>query len=134
MNKRQRKAYEEMVAAGESESIAEILATGQAPGLQTDTRFLHGKNDNGFYSHQLQRWVSSRADVKRICAEKNWDCEGSVSHKSVWDKPRADEQPYKVADDLVDNYVKDITDEYPDAERDDPELRTKLATKLAGDA
>ena len=64
-----------MVAAGQSSAIAEILATQTCPGFQTDKRFMSGRGDNSFYSHQLQENVSSRADVKRICAEKNYDCE-----------------------------------------------------------
>ena len=51
------KAYVSMRKKGTSHSIAEICATQQSPGLQTDTRFLIGKDQNGFYSRQLQKWV-----------------------------------------------------------------------------
>jgi hypothetical protein len=133
MNSQQQKAYDEMIAAGESHNIAEMLALQELPGLQTDKRFLHGKRENGFYSGQLQRWVSSKSDVKRICAEKNWDCEGSVSHKSYWDKPRDDEVPYQVADDIVDDAVFSTLVDNPTALKDDPELIEKTRTRLKGD-
>lgn len=133
MNSQQQQERDEMIASGESSAIAEILATGQCPGLQTDKRFLQGKPGNGFYSHQLQEWVSSKSDVKRICTEKNYDCEGSVSHKSYWDKPRPDEEPYAVDETIVHDAVLDVLEENPTALKDDPELITRTAKRLAGD-
>jgi len=129
----QRAEYEEMVKRGVSPKLAEMFALQQGPGLQTDTRFLHGRSENGFYSHQLQRWVSSRSDVKRICAEENRDCEGSVSHRSVWDKPRPDEKPYRVADDIVAEAVLDVLDDNPTALKDDPALPSRVRSRLEGE-
>jgi len=133
MNKKQKREYDAMIKAGESASIAEIIATKECPGLQTDKRFLRGKPGNGFYSGQLQRWVSSKSDVKKICQEKNYDCEGSVTNKSHWDSPRPDEVPYKVADDIVDDAVFSELVENPTALKDDPDLIAKTRKKLAGE-
>lgn len=138
MTPAQQKDYDEMIAKGESHFMAEMLATQTSPGLQTDTRFLTGKYENGFYSRQLQKFVSSRADVKKACAEKNYDCEGSVSHKSTWDKPRPDEERaeaggYKVSDDIVDDAVFSKLVENPTALKDNPNLINETREKLAGD-
>ena len=115
--------------AGESHNCAEMFASGVCPGLQTDTRFLHGRDSNGFYSHQLQSWVSSRADVKRISAEKNYECEGSVTHHA---SDRTEDRPYKVDPRLVKSYVQDVVDDHPTALLDDPELPVKVEAKLSG--
>ncbi len=130
----QQKDYDEMIAAGQSPAIADILSSRQCPGLQTDKRFLQGKPGNGFYSHQLQRWVNDRADVKRICIEKNWDCEGSVTNKSTFDTPRDDETPYRVADEIVHDACLDVLEEHPTALLDDHDLITKTRERLTGDA
>ena len=122
--------YEESRSRGSSHDLAMMFVTQTPPGLQTDTRFLHGKQDNGFYSHQLQSWVSSRADVKRICAEKNYHCDGAVSHVAG---DRTVEKPYKVADDIVHDAVLDVLEEHPTALKDDPQLIDKTRTRLTGD-
>jgi hypothetical protein len=60
--------YEEIRTSGESHSIAEMLSLRQVPNLQTDTRWLAGMKDTGhghaFYSHQMQRPISSKSDVR----------------------------------------------------------------------
>lgn len=133
MDAKQKREYDELIAAGQSESIAEILATQTCPGMQTDKRFMSGRGENSYYSHQLQQNVSSRADVKRICAEKNYDCEGSVSHKAYWDKPREDEEKYEVAEDIVHDACLDILEENPTALLDDHDLINKTRDRLTGD-
>ena len=122
-----------MIANGQSESIAEILALQQCPGLQTDKRFMHGRQENGFYSGQLQKWVGSRADVKKACVEKGFDCEGSASQKTTWDKPRPDEEKYRVADDIVDDAVFSQLVDNPTALKENPNLIVETAERLAGD-
>lgn len=130
----QTKDYEEMIANGQSPAIADMLSHRQCPGLQTDKRFMSGKGGgNSFYSGQLQQWVGSRADVKRICEEKNYDCDGSVHHKSRFDIPRDDEIPYRVADDIVHDACLDVLEEHPTALIDDPDLITKTRERLTGD-
>lgn len=133
MTPEQQADYDEIIQSGASPRLAEMLALQSAPKLQTDKRFLRGKPQNGFYSHQLQSWVGSRGDVKRVCAEKNYDCEGSVRHVAHRDMPRPDEVPYRVADDIVDESVARVVDEYPTALQDEPDLRQKVARRLAGD-
>ncbi len=125
------KEYVRLRKKGQSHNRAEMFSLSTSPGLQTDTRFLHGRDSNGFYSHQLQSWVSSRADVKRISAEKNYECEGSVTHHAT---DRTEERPYKVDPQLVNKYVQSELVDNPEALRDDPELPTKVAQKLTGRA
>jgi len=125
--------YERMRRDGQSHNCAEMFATQTSPGLQTDTRFLHGRHGNGFYSSQLQSWVESRADVKRIAAKKGLSVEGSgCNYTAVHENPSFTETPYRVADDLVEDYVLDILDDHPTALMDDPELPAKVRTRLEG--
>ncbi len=44
-------------------------------------------------------WVSGRGEVKSLCEERGWNCDGLVKVKSPREVP--DPGPYKVADDLV---------------------------------
>lgn len=127
------KEYVRMRRKGTSHNLAQMFALQEAPGLQTDTRFLHGRSGNGFYSHQLQSWVGSRAEVRKVAAEKGMGIEGSgCNYKPQTEIPYVGEKPYRVADDIVENHVLDVLDEYPTALKDDPELPSKVRTKLQG--
>lgn len=120
-----------MIANGESATIAEMLATRTVPSVQTETRWLAGRNGNGFFSRQLGCWVESRAHVKKIAAERGLDVYGSVNHTCTKDQPDPLSAPYEVADGLVDDYCRDILDEHPTALRDDPDLRQKVKESLS---
>ena len=73
------------------------------PALHTDTTFLKGKQTNGFFSNQLNCWVSSREDVKRECRKRGWGCEGAVECAAA--PSIVTDKPYEVADDLVENEI-----------------------------
>lgn len=125
--------YARMRKNGQSHNTAEILALQISPGLQTDTRFMHGKWGSTYYSHQLQQHVGSRSDVKKAAMKQGLSVEGSVSYQCRSDAPRPGEKPYRVADSLVKEYVQDVLDEHPTALKDDPELPQKVRTRLQGD-
>jgi len=80
-----------------------------------------------------EAWVSSRSEVKRLCERRNWDCEGSVIHRSVDTGPAPEAKPYRVAEDIVNAELEKITDTNPTALLDDPRLREKTANRLSGD-
>lgn len=73
----------------------------------------HGQNTKGkTYISGLARfpgdpeaWVTGRGDVKRVCEQRGWDCDGSVKVKGV--KPDTS-GPYRVADDLVADRASDL--------------------------
>jgi len=75
------------------------------PYLQTDTEFLRGKPRNGFFSHQLNRFVTSRADVKRICEEEGLGCDGGGGLSRTIPQLHKDPGPYRPAPDLVDEEI-----------------------------
>ena len=54
--------------------------------------------------HDPEAWIGSKADVKRVCESRGYDCEGSVNvkHRATDIVP----DPYRVADDLVERQVE----------------------------
>ncbi len=132
--------YESMRAAGESHSIAEMLAFRQCPMSNTDREFMEGRGgcydqfkgqqevgdyyagiakDAGIsvggrvylsglaaFPGDPRAWVDGRGDVKRLCEERGWNCEGSVNVKG---RPRQDVWgKYEVAQDLVQARAEDL--------------------------
>lgn len=133
-------AYERMLEAGESHSIAEMLALQCPPMSDSDREFLEGRG--GCYSqfgdskfgnavanhyakvakqHKVsttgkvyisglaefpgdpRAWISDRGDVKRLCEEKGFGCEGAVKVKSR-SREKEPEQ-VRLAPDIVDHLV-----------------------------
>ena len=97
--------------------------------------------DGAVYKHGLARfpgdpnaWVRSRADVLKICKERNLDCEGSVNHKSVDDgSPDPFDLPYEVSQDIVDDHILSAIEDNHDIQVDDiPAMREDLTKKLSG--
>jgi len=118
--------YEECREAGTSHRAAEMFAFQQGPSLQTDTRWMSGQ-DNGHngavYKHQLARfpgdpqaWVRSRADCRAVAAKRGLTLEGSVNYKPPeHDAPSPLDEPYHVADSIVDREYEVLCDFEPDA-------------------
>jgi hypothetical protein len=133
--------YEEMLRNDVPPKLAEMLALQQPPACSTDTRFMTGKQGNEYYSPQLASYpgdpsaiVSSRSDVKRVAEQKGMFLEGTfgMSHTPEdWGQAEPD-QPYQVADDIVDEAIQDMADEYPEA-ASDPDLRSDLKKRFSGD-
>jgi hypothetical protein len=96
--------------------------------------------ENCVYKHQLARfpgdpeaWVSSRADVKKICADRNWECEGSVTHRAE-DRGRSDPfaEPYQVAEDIVRDGVEDEISASPGRMHEADEIHKTLSDSYSG--
>ena len=101
-----------------------------------------GVNPNGkVYSAGLateqydpNAWIDSVSDVKRICNNNGWSCEGSVNVQGPPPATPPDhDEPYCIADDLVEEELDQrIGDEYvPQKERDD--MFEAVQTELSGD-
>lgn len=79
--------------------------------------------EGAIYKSQLARfpgdpeaWVRSKADCVKVAAKRGMTLEGGIKYKppaSVNDVP--DEQPYRVADDIVDKQYEVLCDHEPDA-------------------
>lgn len=107
------------------------------PHIQTDTTFMVGSDDgfgqdelarnvayqkakaagvtpSGRYISQLadslgdpKAWVNSRAEVKRVCEQRGYSCDGAVKVKAREpDGPNPFDEPYMVADDIVQDAVQ----------------------------
>jgi hypothetical protein len=137
----QKRDYNEMLKEGVAPQLAEMLALQQPPGVSTDTRFLAGHNGNEFYSHQLASFpgdpdavVSSRADVQRVAERKGMYLEGTygMGHEPPGWGQAEEEQPYRVAEDIVEDALADAKEEHPGIEHDIPDLKEKLTDQLSG--
>jgi len=106
-----------------------------APALQTNVEFMRNRDDGygldergrrrghrrakaaginttgKFWSPQLNAWIGSRDDVRRICRERNLDCDGMVKVEAREVEPPP-KKPYQVAPDIVQREVEKITEEH----------------------
>jgi hypothetical protein len=161
-------AYEAMVAAGESHSIAELLALRTFPGIKgTDAVFMEGRKLDGSQfqgqdlvaSHHLKKardagvnpvgkhylggladhpgdpraWVSGLGDVRRVCEERGWSCDGAVKV----DAPKYADgyvppDRYAPADDLVEAEVRARIADDPARANFRGELKHEVAREMAG--
>lgn len=82
------------------------------------------------YPGDPRAWVSDRGDVQRVCEERGYDCDGAVKVRAA----RRDQEPERVAvaDDLVDNRVRQKVAANPDLMRRPlPELRAEAKAEIA---
>jgi hypothetical protein len=85
------------------------------------------------FPHDPRGWVNSTAEVKRKCEEQGFSCDGAVKVKArPTSGPGHLEEPYVVADDIVQEAVtKEIGDNVVSAqERGD--LEEKLRKRYSG--
>lgn len=86
------------------------------------------KSSLAAYPGDPRAWVSSRDDVRRICEERGWGCEGAVRVPL-----RRDVEPpdIAVADDILEDRVQDMIDANPElALRDRNELKEEVKEKI----
>ena len=57
-----------------------------------------------FYNPQLQMWVESKDQIKKVCEERGLQCEGLVNVKGR--EPDTEPKPYRIADDIVQREVE----------------------------
>ena len=134
--------YETMREDGQGHNFAEMCALQRPPNaIGTDSNFWRGGWNNNVpdeyrqqataagvsmtgkrYLGQLARfpgdpsaWVAGTGDIKAICESRGWGCDGAVkTKKSDLADVQADPQPYKVADDLIDEKMERVVEENPD--------------------
>lgn len=83
-----------------------MLEDAKKAGIDTTGKvFKSGLADGRGFRDPLA-WVSSLADVKRVCELRNRSCEGAVSHKSYRPDPTPD---IPLADDIIEEFaVKEV--------------------------
>lgn len=135
-------SYEEMLAAGESPRLAEMLAFRAPPMSNTDREFMEGRWEktspilNGYrkYAESLgvttsgrvyqsglaeypgdpRAWVGGRGEVTQILEERGWGASGSVTVKPR-DTPPPD--PVGVAPDIIERETVKALLAHPEPER-----------------
>ncbi len=68
-------------------------------------------------------WVSDRGDVRRICEVNGWGCDGAVKVKAQ----QFEHKPVAIAEDIVQEEVKKVLEQDPDAKVED--VREKVIQK-----
>lgn len=74
------------------------------------------------FPNDPRAWVCGRSDIKRICEERGWGCEGAVETTARRDSPPVADVP--VADDIVADRAERLMEA-------DPGLTAELATEQA---
>ena len=117
-NKEQRKAYEAAARA--------------AGGNPAGKKYLGGVAGR---PRDPKGWVSDASDIRRICRETGRGCHGLMEIESTSpDEP--DDQPYRVADDIVGEEVRQIVEREAGGDvspRERAELTEKTRERLTGD-
>lgn len=122
--------YERCISEGTSHALAEMFAFQQGPQLNTDTAYMAGKweqNDKTLDHHRKlakkagvstqgrtylkslarypgdpRAWVDSKGDIRRVCEQEGWGCDGVVKTKLKQEEPPP---PVDVAPHLLKKYV-----------------------------
>jgi len=86
------------------------------------------------YEGDPKAWIDGKGDVERVCAERGWGCEGSVTvEEPVNETPDLFEEPYRVADDLVQEEVAKRLNGETVGTKERAELVEKVGDQLSGD-
>lgn len=85
--------------------IGDLYAREAAAHGLTSTKGLVYKSSLAAFPGDPQAWVGSRDDVRRVCEERGWGCEGAVNMKVRND--RAPMPDVDVADDIVQEKMLD---------------------------
>jgi hypothetical protein len=98
-----------------------------------------------FYMSQLadfpgdpRAWIDSKDDIRRICEQRGWGCEGIVNVQPARykDDGQTDDGPYMVAEDIVEEEFQSHVAENPDLARlpaeKQAEYKADLRERLSG--
>lgn len=81
-------------------------------------------------------WVSGPDDVRRVCRERGWGCDGAVREPTPDVEPPDPDRPYRAAPDIVERHLaKELAGEGVDAPRSPDriaERREAVANRLSG--
>lgn len=85
-----------------------------------------GISTSGYYNPQLQMWIDSKDQLRRVCEQRGLQCEGLVNVKGR--EPDVKPEPYRVADDIVEREVETVL-----ADSGNPEISRKERATLTED-
>ena len=68
------------------------------------------------YPGDPKAWVNGRGDIQKVCEERDWNCTGTVNHKSRGIRGTPKESP-ALASDIVDRKVAEIVASQPSEKR-----------------
>lgn len=83
---------------------------------------------------QLNAWISDKSDVKRICEEKNYNCDGLVTHRAHEPENPPEKKRYEVDDKVIQREVDEIIEtQQPDTTpREREKLVEETRTRMRG--
>jgi hypothetical protein len=99
--------FDRMVADGFDPWLAHMHAHKDYPTIKTNATITRGIDTPTVFSQQLGCHIDTsdyRGHIKRICEERNLECEGVVEHRSEEKEPTP---PVKLAVDLIDESISD---------------------------
>lgn len=79
-----------------------------------------------------EAWITGEGDVRRICKERGYGCEGSVTVKQPEVVPDHDEGPYRVADDIVHEEIDQRVGDEHITKRERDDMFETVQTELSG--
>lgn len=80
-----------------------------------------------------EAWITGEADVRRICNERGYGCEGSVNVKQPEFETEDDSGPYRVADDIVNEEIDQRVGDEHITRRERDDMFETVQTELSGD-
>lgn len=83
------------------------------------------------YPGDPRAWIAGRGDVRRVCEERGWGCEGAVSVPVA--NVAQPERTFHVAEDLVEDRVAAVLEQMPAQEAacvDTEDLREQVVERL----
>ena len=84
---------------GDELSRRQALAKARAAGVNTEGKvYISGLGDERF---DPRNWVESRDDIRRQCERTGRSCQGQVNVKAREPEVSPNEEPYRVADDII---------------------------------
>ncbi len=117
--------------AGDDAKAKRCVAAAKAGGVNPTGKTYLG----GLAKHEgdPEAWVDGKGDVERVCAKRGWSCEGSVTvAPPVNETPDLFEEPYRVADDLVEQEVEKRLGGEAVGKRERADLVETVADQLSG--
>lgn len=83
-----------------------------------------------------EAWISDLHDVKRICEQRGWGCEGAVTVKREDFDAAPKEGKYEVADSIVERYTDEVIEANPgiaETPKERADLKEQVREKITPD-
>lgn len=82
-----------------------------------------------------EAWVSGLSDVRRVCADRGWNCTGAVEHVGFMPGQHAPVEDTPIGEDIVDEHVSACLRAFPEGEHTPrlvDDIRESVTAELSG--